>query len=198
MRVATSLVAAALLVSTTGCSDLEGTGDKGFITAEGTIRHVASDEREDPISYEGEDLDGRALAVEDLRGKPVVISVWGSWCSPCRKEAPWVAGASEELGDDVEFLGINLRDAGTAQAQAFERSFGFEFPSLYEPDGEAMLAFPGVLGVRSIPSFVVLDAQGRVAASIIGQLPSQQTLVDLVEDVVGAPAGGADGGAGDG
>ena len=187
-----SLVAAALLVSTTSCSDLEGTGDKGFITAEGTITSVAADDREDPISYQGEDLGGEPLAIEDQRGKPVVISVWGSWCSPCRKEAPWVAGAAAELGDQVQFVGIHLRDAGTAQAQAFERSFDFEFPSLYEPDGEAMLAFPGVLGLRSIPAFVVLDARGRVAASIIGQLPSQQTLVDLAQGVVdeGDPGSG--------
>jgi thiol-disulfide isomerase/thioredoxin len=114
----------------------------------------------------------------------VVVLVWGSWCPPCRKEAPWVAAAAEELGDQVQFVGIDLRDASTAQAQAFVRSFGYDFPSFYEPDGEAMLAFPGVLGPRSIPSTVVLDAQGRVAASIIGTLPSRRTLVDVTEDVI--------------
>jgi thiol-disulfide isomerase/thioredoxin len=141
------------------------------------------DQRDEAISYEGEDLDGDQVSLQDFRGKPVVVPVWGSWCAPCRKEAPWVAGAAEELGDKVRFVGIDLRDAGTAQAQAFERSFGYDFPSFYEPDGAAMLAFPGVLGPRTIPAFVVLDAEGRVAASIIGKLPSQQTLVDLAEDV---------------
>ncbi len=182
---ARSLAVAVLLASVTACNGLEGTGDKGYITRDGVVATVAADERDAAISYAGEDLDGSPLSLEDFRGKPVVVSVWGSWCAPCRKEAPWVAGAAEELGDRVQFVGINLRDSSTAQAQAFVRSFGFDFPSLYEPDGEAMLAFPGVLGVRSIPSFVVLDRQGRVAASIIGQLPSQQTLVDLAEDVVG-------------
>jgi thiol-disulfide isomerase/thioredoxin len=180
-------VAAAVLLSATACNGfggLEGTGDKGYITKDGVVATVAVDQRGDEISYQGEDLAGDALAIEDFRGTPVVVAVWGSWCSPCRKEAPWVAGAAEELGDSVQFVGIDLRDASTAQGLAFERSFGFEFPSLYEPDGQAMLAFPGVLGVRSIPSFVVLDTEGRVAASIIGQLPSQQTLVDLAEGVV--------------
>ena len=122
--------------------------------------------------------------MQDFRGKTVVVTVWGSWCAPCRKEAPWVVEASEELGEDVQFVGINIRDGSTAQAEAFERKFGVEFPSFYSPSGEALLAFPGVLGPRTIPAFVVLDTAGRVAASIVGELPSQQTLVDLTQDVV--------------
>jgi len=64
------------------------------------------------------------------------------------------------------------------------RTFDVPFPSFYSPDGEALLAFPGVLGLRTIPAFAVLDPEGRVAASIIGKLPSRQTLVDLTQDVV--------------
>ena len=142
------------------------------------------DAREDAISLDGEDLDGDPLAVRDFRGKPVVLVVWGSWCAPCRDEAPDVVGAANELGDDVQFVGINIRDASTAQAQAFTRKFDVDFPSFYSPSGEALLAFPGVLGLRTIPAFAVLDAEGRVAASIIGKLPSRQTLVDVTKDVV--------------
>ena len=140
--------------------------------------------REDAISLDGEDLAGDPLAVQDFRGKPVVLVVWGSWCAPCRDEAPDVVGAANELGDDVQFVGINIRDASTAQAQAFTRKFDVAFPSFYSPSGEALLAFPGVLGLRTIPAFAVLDAEGRVAASIIGKLPSRQTLVDVTQDVV--------------
>ena len=145
---------------------------------------MAVDAREDAISLDGEDLAGDPLAVEDFRGKPVVLVVWGSWCAPCRDEAPDVVDAAKELGDDVQFVGINIRDASTAQAQAFTRKFDVDFPSFYSPSGEALLAFPGVLGLRTIPAFAVLDADGRVAASIIGKLPSRQTLVDVTKDVV--------------
>ena len=145
---------------------------------------MAVDAREGAISLDGEDLAGDPLAVEDFRGKPVVLVVWGSWCAPCRDEAPDVVGAAEELGDDVQFVGINIRDASTAQAQAFTRKFDVDFPSFYSPSGEALLAFPGVLGLRTIPAFAVLDSEGRVAASIIGKLPSRQTLVDVTKDVV--------------
>ena len=138
-----------------------------------------------PISFDGRGP--RRQPAVDRRtsaASPSSSSVWGSWCAACRKEAPWVVGAAEELGDDVQFVGINIRDASTAQAQAFERRFGIDFPSFYSPDGEAFLAFPGVLSPRTIPAFVVLDAEGRVAASILGRLPSQQTLVDVADDVV--------------
>jgi thiol-disulfide isomerase/thioredoxin len=145
---------------------------------------VAVDAREDTITLDGEDLAGDPLAVQDFRGKPVVLVVWGSWCAPCRDEAPEVVAAAKELGDDVQFVGINIRDASSAQAQAFTRKFDVDFPSFYSPSGEALLAFPGVLGLRTIPAFAVLDAEGRVAASIIGKLPSQQTLVDVTKDVV--------------
>jgi len=145
---------------------------------------VAVGAREDAISLDGEDLAGDPLAVEDFRGKPVVLVVWGSWCAPCRDEAPDVVGAANELSDDVQFVGINIRDASTAQAQAFTRKFDVDFPSFYSPSGEALLAFPGVLGLRTIPAFAVLDSEGRVAASIIGKLPSRQTLVDVTKDVV--------------
>jgi thiol-disulfide isomerase/thioredoxin len=145
---------------------------------------VAVDAREDTITLDGEDLAGDPLAVQDFRGKPVVLVVWGSWCAPCRDEAPEVVAAAKELGDDVQFVGINIRDASSAQAQAFTRKFDVDFPSFYSPSGEALLAFPGVLGLRTIPAFAVLDSEGRVAASIIGKLPSRQTLVDVTKDVV--------------
>jgi thiol-disulfide isomerase/thioredoxin len=183
VRLVTRLLAAALLLATTACSSLEGTGDKGYITGDGVIATVAAADREDAISFEGETLAGEPLAIEDFRGKPVVVVVWWSGCPPCRKEAPWVVDAAAELGDRAQFVGINIRDTSTAQAEAFERSFGVGYPSLSSPGGEALLAFPGVLGPRTIPAFVILDDRGRVAASIIGPLPSRGTLVDVTETV---------------
>ncbi len=92
--------------------------------------------------------------------------------------------AAKELGPDVQVLGINTRDASPAGPQAFVRTAGITYPSFFSPGGEALLAFPGVLGPRSIPAFAVLDPQGRVAASILGELPSTQTLLDVTRAVV--------------
>ena len=116
-------------------------------------------------------------------GKPVVVVVWGSWCTPCRAEAPDVVAAAQELGRRAQFVGINIRDPSTDQAKSFVRRFEVPYPSYYSPDGRALLAFQGTLTPNSIPSFVVLDGEGRVAASIIGKLPSTTTLVEVVKDV---------------
>jgi thiol-disulfide isomerase/thioredoxin len=167
-----------------GCSSLQGTGDKGFVTGAGEVVQVEPGRRDDPVILSGRDLEGDRLSTADFRGEPVVVVVWGSWCAPCRAEAPDVVAAANELGDRAQFVGINIRDSSTEQARSFVRTFEVPYPSFFSPDGEAMLAFSGTLTPNSIPSFVVLDAEGRVAASVIGRLPSQQTLVDLAHDVV--------------
>jgi thiol-disulfide isomerase/thioredoxin len=174
-----------------GCSSLQGTGDKGYVSGAGEVVEVGPGERGAPVTLSGRDLEGQPLSTEEFRGKPVVAVVWGSWCAPCRAEAPDVVAAAREVGDRAQFLGINIRDASTEQARSFVRTFDVPYPSYFSPDGEAMLAFSGTLTPNSIPSFVVLDADGRVAASIIGQLPSRTTLVEVVEDVASEQSGGA-------
>ena len=163
---------------------MEGTGDKGYISGDGRVTQLLPEEREEPIVLSGEDLDGEVLDVEDFRGKPVVIVVWGAWCPPCRAEAPAVVDAAEQLGEDVQFVGIDIRDSSPEQAKSFVRTFDVPYPSFYSPDGKAMLPLSGTLTPNSVPSFVVLDQEGRVAASILGELPSTTTLVEITEDVL--------------
>jgi thiol-disulfide isomerase/thioredoxin len=186
LRFSTSVLAVVcggLLGSLVGCSSLQGTGDKGYVSGAGEVVQVAQDNRDEPVALTGRDLEGERLSTADWRGKPVVAVVWGSWCAPCRAEAPDVVAAAREVGDRAQFVGINIRDASPEQARSFVRTFDVPYPSYYSPDGEAMLAFSGTLTPNSIPSFVVLDAEGRVAASIIGELPSRTTLVEVVEEV---------------
>ena len=183
-RVASLMAAVGLVLAATGCTSLQGTGDKGYVTGDGAIRTIPVADRGDAISLSGEDLDGKPISLASMRGKPTVVTVWGSWCASCRKDSPYLVEAQKQLGDRVNFVGIDSRDAGTSQAKAYNERFGIGWPSFFSPGGEALLAFPGVLGLRTIPAFAVLDAEGRVAASIIGKLPSRQTLVDVTKDVV--------------
>ncbi len=186
-----AIVAAAVgsLLLLTGCSSLAGSGDKGFYSGDGTVHVVDGADRDGAVELTGTDLDGKPIDLADYRGRPVVIVVWGSWCAPCRAEAPDVVAAAKEIGSKAQFVGINLRDASTTTGDAFVRRFDVPYPSVYSPDGRAMLQFQGTLGPNSIPSFVVLDADGRVAASILGPLPSKQTLVDLVDDTISGRGG---------
>lgn len=174
----------------TSCSSLQGTGDKGFVSGDGRIARVAVDERGEPVSASGEDLEGKPLDLDSMRGKPVVVVVWGSWCPPCREEAPEVVAAANELAGTADFVGVDIRDPGTAAPQSFVRRFEVPYKSFYSPDSEVLLNFPRPLGPNTIPATVVLDSQGRLAASIIGSLPSKTTLVNLVEDVVAEESDG--------
>ena len=179
----------ATLVATTvaaGCSSSPETGDKGFVGADGIVTQVGTGSRQPPGTVEGETLEGKPISLADYEGRVVVLNVWGSWCGPCRKEAPLLGEAARELAkDDVAFVGVNTRDSSQDQGLAFQRRYDVPYPSIFDPSGRTLLAFSGTLNPSAIPSTVVLDEQGRVAASILGEVPSRRTLVDLVEDVRG-------------
>ncbi|MGH3331194.1 MAG: TlpA disulfide reductase family protein [Nocardioidaceae bacterium] len=182
----TSAVTAALLGSVVlaACSNAVGSsGDQGYVSGKGIITRLAVDEREKPGDVSGETIDGEPISLDDYAGQTVVVNVWGSWCAPCRSEADDLVAASEELADDdVAFLGINSRDLNQVAARAFVRRFEVPYPSIYDQKGQTLLAFRGTLSPNSIPSTVVIDDQGRVAASVLGEV-STSTLVGLVEDV---------------
>lgn len=178
------LVVVACLLALAGCSGLGGTEGKGYITGDGVPAEVAPADRGEVVELAGEDLEGNPLDLADLRGKPVVVNVWWSACPPCRVEQPDLNGAADQLADQATFVGINIRDASADQALAYVRNFEVAYPSIYSPDGKALLPFSGTLSPRSIPSTVVLDGEGRIAAAVVGRLPSEQTLVSLVEKVL--------------
>ncbi|WP_307807850.1 TlpA family protein disulfide reductase [Nocardioides xinjiangensis] len=137
-----------------------------------------------PVELTGTDLDGEEVDLAELRGRPVVVNVWASWCPPCIVEQPDLNAAAAELGDEVAFVGLNIRDASTDDAKAYVRDLDVPYASIYSADGAALLPFAGTLTPRSIPSTVVLDGEGRIAASVNGRIPTTQTLVSLVEAVL--------------
>lgn len=170
---------AVLLGALVGCSGLEGTNENGYISGDGqTVEYPVAD-RGEPVELRGETLTGEELDLASTRGKVTVVNVWWSGCGPCRSEMPMLQQASEELAGTAAFVGINTRDHSAANGLAFERDLGVRYPSIYAPDGRALLAFDGV--PRALPSTLVLDAEGRVAAKISGEIPSKQTIVDVVE-----------------
>lgn len=87
----------------------------------------------------GELLDGGRAALHArlaaLKGYPVVINKWASWCVPCKEELPAFQQASAEYGKRVAFIGLDSGDSGKANAEAFLRSFPVSYPSWYDPSG---------------------------------------------------------------
>ncbi|MCH0541394.1 TlpA family protein disulfide reductase [Streptomyces sp. MUM 203J] len=170
-----------------------GGGGTNFVTGAGGIDTVALGDRTAPRSLAGETLDGEKLDVADLKGKVVVLNVWGSWCAPCRAEAPHFAKVSKELKPKgVEFVGINTRDPKKAKAVAFEEDYGITYPSLHDPIGKIVLnGFPkGTLMPQAIPSTVVLDREGKIAARSLKAL-TEKELRDLVQPLIDEKPGDA-------
>ena len=183
----TTLLVAALSTVLTACTGSELTsGEQGFVTGAGTVAVLPQEEREPPqFEVAGETVDGEPVSLTDFEGKTVVMPVWGSWCGPCRAEAPGLAAAARDLKDDgVAFLGIDSRDRNKADVRRFLERFDIPYDSIHDEDGQTMLAFRGTLPPMSIPSFVVLDDEGRVAARIIGEA-DLATLYGVLEDLTG-------------
>lgn len=170
----------------TGCTADTGqsVAGQGYIAGRGTITEVAPADREDPVDLAGRTLDGERFDVADYRGQVVVVNVWGSWCPPCIAEAPalqQVWEQSEPKG--VQFVGIDFRD-NVDSARAHEKRFGSTYPSIDDPSGETLLQLRGTLNPRAVPSTLVLDRQGRMAARVLGQVRAS-TLRALVSDALG-------------
>jgi thiol-disulfide isomerase/thioredoxin len=100
----------------------------------------------------------------------VVLNFWGSWCTPCRAEAPALASLARHFGrSGVRFLGVDIRDS-PANAQAFLRNFGISYPSLNDPGDVIALDFASTVPPSGIPTTLVISPGGRVTARVIGQV----------------------------
>ncbi|KOU23470.1 hypothetical protein ADK52_18020 [Streptomyces sp. WM6372] len=132
--------------------------------------------RPDAPELTGEDLDGKPVSLAELRGSVVVLNVWGSWCGPCRAEADDLERLSRQTrADGVRFLGINTRDRDPEAARSFVRAHHLSFPSLPDPTGELLLRFPpALLNPQAVPSTLVIDRRGRIAAGIGGAVTEEQ------------------------
>jgi len=173
-----------VLALTAGCGGLQGPGDSGYQGGDGSITVLPVAKRKVPEKVAGTTLDGKPVSLSDYKGKVVVVNVWGSWCAPCRSEADDLRVAAQQLQPQgVVFLGINTRDYSADTALAFVRTHKVPYPSIFDSGGRTLGSFHGTLNPNAIPSTVVIDAQGRVAASIIGELTSARTLIDLVDEV---------------
>lgn len=202
-RVLMLLAALMMVAVSAACTEVEGTEGKNFVTSDGIVVEIAAEKRSDPVEVSGETLDGGALDLAELRGEIVIVNVWGAWCTECIREAPMLAEAQQELPDGARIVGIDIRDSGRDQPRRFEERFGIEYPSIYDPGSTTLLNFPPPYNPREIPSTMVLDRSGRVAALVRGTLPSKLTLLNLVEKVAAEdgpsaePSAAADDEAGD-
>ena len=187
--------ASALLLS--GCTSdplaeqyREGSG-KNYIAGDGTISEFAEPQRGEPIEFSGETVDGGAFDSADALGDVTVVNFWYAGCAPCRVEAPILEEVSDGFASadaPVTFVGVNVRDQpGTAAS--FEETYGVTYPSILDVEsGIAQLAFAGPVPPAAVPTTIVLDQEGRVAARVLGQLTDASILESIIDGILAEQA----------
>jgi len=170
--------------------------DGGYVQGDFGITVVPEADRVPAPAVEGETLEGDRIALADLAGRPVVVNVWFADCTPCRREADDLVAAERRMrAAGVAFLGINIRD-DVDGASTFQRVFDIGWPSIYDPSSAQLLGFRDSLPAAAVPTTWVIDSAGGVGARVVDEITSPTTLVDLVEEVEGAPVTDAAAGVG--
>lgn len=182
----TSALAAGTALALSACSENDeladqAGSDQGYVSGSGVVSRVPAEDRGEPLDLSFETLDGKSMSLADLRPTPVVINLWYAACPPCRKEAPDLKSVAEEFGDKAQFIGVNVRDQEAA-ANAFIQNYQVPYPNMLDSNGEMVSLLSGVLPPQATPSTVVLDAKGRAAARVVGEVDAS-TLKGLIEDV---------------
>ena len=190
-KLSTLLVAgvAVIALGLSGCSSdplaeqyREGS-NKNYIAGDGSVTEINLENRGDVITFSGTTETGATVSSADYLGNVLVVNFWYAGCAPCRAEAPDLEQVyTETAPSGVNFLGVNVRDQA-ATIDSFNVRFGITYPSIIDQDGQAQLAFAAQVPPNAVPTTLILDSEGRVAARILGQLKDPSILSTLITDI---------------
>ena len=155
--------------------------DSGQAAESGEAAESAEPELVPAPDFTVYDKDGNPVQLYDYTGKPLVVNFWASWCGPCQMEMPDFEDKYQELGEEVQFLMINMTDGSREtvdSASAFIAQQGFTFPVLYDTDSDAALTY----GAYSLPTTYFINADGYAVARATGAIDAEtlQQGIDLI------------------
>jgi thiol-disulfide isomerase/thioredoxin len=183
-RAAAAALVAAAALALTACSsgpiaqNTPASNGQGFVAGTAGVTVFGRGSPQAP-RVSGTTLAGAPLSLAQFRGHVVVLNFWGSWCTPCRAEAPVLAALSQHFAPSgVRFLGVDIRDTPPT-AEAFQRDFRISYPSLDDPGDQIALGFSSTVPPAGIPTTLVISRTGRIAARVIGGV-SYQGLRSLI------------------
>jgi len=186
-------VAAVAVVAIAGCSggdigaNTPASSGQSFVghSYESTYYQPGSRPAAPPVS--GTTVTGQPLSLSEYRGDTIVVNFWGSWCAPCRAEAPALGQLARQLSArGVRFVGIDIRDEPDS-AVAFMQQFNVGYPSISDPNDEIALDFHSTVPPADIPTTLVIDRSGRIADRIFGASTYRQ-LLSVINQVAGQAA----------
>lgn len=120
----------------------------------------------------GQTIAGDELCLADLADRPVLVNFWGSWCGPCAREIPELVALGDDYGDALSIVGVNEQDT-RVNARSFERDQGVDYPSWFD-EGAVIAAQFGGIAPEALPSTILLDAEHRVAVTLLGAVSRGQ------------------------
>lgn len=161
----------------------EETKDNGTESEKTETSEDPGAKRQEAVDVTFYDSEGKAVKLSDYYGKPVVMNFWATWCGYCKKEMPDFQEVYEEYKDKVEFLFINSTDGSREtreKAETYLKEQGYTIPAFYDEDLDAVYTY----SVNSLPTTMLLDKQGRVAAYAPG-LVEKEALVSALDALLG-------------
>jgi peroxiredoxin len=166
-----------LAISILAALVVSGCGGSAITTGNGTpaIAPVVGARAPD---FTATTLDGETIILDELRGQPVVLNFWATWCGYCRYQMPFLQAASEEKANEMEFIGINIRENIDKVRQVIEYE-GIDYTIVLDGNGAVANSY----NVRPIPATFFLDEQGIIKQIKIGAFMSQSELMAALEDI---------------
>jgi len=157
--------------------------DEGYISGDGSTVEIVAADRDAPVSFDATLDTGGDVSSDDFTGSVYVVNFWYSSCPPCRLEAPDLAALSIEY-TDVAFLGVNVSDSAET-SRNFADEFAVPYPSVVDANTAGVqLAFAGSVPPNAVPTTLVVDREGRVAARISGLIRDPSILAAMIDSVL--------------